>query len=259
MNSWASRRKFYISLVVTFFLTAFLGFPVYFFLHRTPTCLDNKQNGLETGIDCGGSCQKVCKSEALPILMKGDPRVFKLSNTTYAVALEVENPNTNSEIFRAGYTLRIYEKDNPTPLKIIEDSTFVPANSQFAIYFGPLSFSSSTPSRATFEWMENEFNWQKTDNTQMPLTVQDKNLNASSTTKLSASLYNPSSKTFSNIELVALISDTDGNISTASKTFVDSISPNSEVPVVFTWPSELGSTTQVEILPRVLPDISFIK
>ena len=259
MNSWAAKRKLYITIAVIFFLLAFLGFPIYFFMHRTPTCFDGKQNGAESGVDCGGSCQKVCKADALPILMKGDPRVFKLSPNTYAVALEVENPNASSEISHAGYTLRIYEKDNSTPLQTLEDSTYIPANSTFAIYFGPLNFSSSTPTRATFEWKESEFDWQKVVSTPQGLTVSDETLSASSTSKLSATLSNTSSQQISNIELVALIFDTEGNISTASKTFVDTLAANSETSIIFTWPSTLSSTTQVEVLPRVLPDKSFIK
>jgi hypothetical protein len=44
------------------------GFLVYkSFFVEIPTCSDVKQNGSETGIDCGGSCTQVCRVQAVSV------------------------------------------------------------------------------------------------------------------------------------------------------------------------------------------------
>ena len=58
--TWALRRQiFYVAVILAFFLV--FGFLiVYPHLNKVSTCSDFKQNGDETGVDCGGLCQRAC-------------------------------------------------------------------------------------------------------------------------------------------------------------------------------------------------------
>ena len=62
--SWASRRRsIYLSIVlaVIFVIVAPI---VFFVLNKEPTCTDDKQNGDETGIDCGSGYPSDPKTQA---------------------------------------------------------------------------------------------------------------------------------------------------------------------------------------------------
>ncbi len=82
----------------------------------------------------------------------------------------------------------------------------------------------------------------------------------SSTPRLNATVENLSLGTVSNLDFVALISDAEGNLFAASKTFIDNIATGESAPIVFIWPRPFTKeATQIEIVKRLFPDRSFIK
>ncbi len=247
--------------MVILVLGVLIGGPLYFFLHKAPTCFDQKQNADETGVDCGGSCQLVCTTETLPLIMKGDPRVLKVATSTYEVIVYVENPNVSAELLHAPYTINIYGANSTVPLQTISSETFIPKNASFGIFEGPFNFVGETPTRTTFVWTERAFVWQKNLDVIPELRVSDSVLlNTDSVPRLEANILNPTLNIVSNIEFVALVLDEQGNIIGASKTFVDSLDPNESEQLVFAWPAQfVGSPATWKIVPKILPNRSFIK
>src|SRR3989344_1803184 len=149
MNQWSRRRKRIILSIVVFVLIVVIGVPVFFLFYRTPTCFDDKQNGNEVGIDCGGSCQLLCRAESLPLVLKGDPRILKVQDNTFEVVALIENSNTSGEISQAGYVVKLYSLGSTIPVKIIEGESYIPKASTFAIFEGPFALEAGvTPSRA---------------------------------------------------------------------------------------------------------------
>jgi hypothetical protein len=260
MNEWAQRRKRIILSLIFGTLIILVGLPVFFFFYRSPSCSDGRKNGDETGIDCGGTCQKLCPADTLPIISKGDAQVFKVGSTTFAVAVQAENPNINSEILRAQYLFKIYEASSTVPIKLIEGDTYVPKAGKFAVFEGPFELGESMPTRATFEWKEKSIIWNTNRNPLPALVVEDKFLiNEDSEPRLTAEIYNQGLDKVSNIELTAIISDQMGNMIGASKTFIDSLEKDERQPAIFTWPQSFSGTPGViEVLIKILPDKSFL-
>ena len=260
MNSWSSRRKRIIFLATLLCLVILIGVPLFFFLHKTPTCTDNLQNGDETGVDCGGSCKLICKAESLPLITKGDPRVLKIATSTYEAIVVVQNPNIKASVSRAIYTLTFYGATSSVPLRKIQAQTFIPVGATFGIFLGPYNFSDSVPTRATFEWKPESLVWVKDSSVTPELDISETILsNTDVSPRIDAMIKNGTLEPVSNIELVALVSDPNGNIIASSKTFVDKLSGGESVPLVFTWPNAFtASSSLVEILPRILPDKSYI-
>lgn len=261
MNEWSARRKRIIFLLALFCLMILIGLPLFFFLHKTPNCSDNVQNGDETGIDCGGSCKLICKAESLPMLTKGDARVLSVATSTFEVVASVENPNVRASVLRAGYTFKLFTASSSIPIKTIEGETYIPQGSSFALFEGPFNLVDYIPTRATFEWNPETLIWQK-DTSRIPsLSIEGSVLsNPLITPRIDATLHNDSLGKVSNIELVALVSDENGNIVASSKTFVGALDAGGSAPLVFTWPAPFKTaTTSIEILPRILPDRSYIK
>lgn len=236
MNEWSVRRKRIIFSIVTSALVVLIGVPAFFLFYRAPACFDGKQNGDETGIDCGGSCQLLCTAQSLPLISKGDPRVIESSKGIYQVVAVVENANTAAEILRARYTLGLFEESSAAPVRTIESEIYVPNNGTFIIFEGPIEMGDRRPVRATLEWDERSFVWQRNTKIMRDLSVRDAALTRTDTQpRVSAMLVNSSLDRISNIELTALVSGEDGNLIAASKTFVEDLDRVASSPVVFNW------------------------
>lgn len=262
MNQWSRTRKRIILGIVLFVVFVLIGVPLYLLMYRAPTCFDGERNGDETGVDCGGSCQLLCTAESLPLLSKGDPRVLTVADGVYEVVALVENPNADAEISRARYTLKLYDATSAIPVKIIEGETFVPKAATFAIFEGPFNLETGVvPARATLEWELNSLVWQKSDVQAPELLIKDRIVSRTdSSPRVSAVVENFSLKSVSNIDLIALVYDEEGNIFAASKTFIETLGGGAEALVVFTWPRPFTkNAAQVDIIARVFPDRSFLK
>lgn len=262
MNDWSRTRKRIILLIVFSCLTVLVVVPFFFLVYEKPTCSDGKRNSDETGVDCGGSCQRLCTPEALPLILKGDPRVLTIAPNTYEVVGLVENPNPGAEIYRAEYTVKLYGTGSAIPIKTIDGSAFIPKGRTVALFEGPFALPAETvPARATLEWKEMSLDFRKTDAPEPEIQVFDLFLtNASSSPRLNATVENLSLNSVSNIDFVALISDAGANIFAASKTYVDTLEPGGTAEIFFTWPRPFTrEAANTQIIQRVLPDRSFIR
>ena len=261
MNSWSTHRKRIIFSLVLAVLIFLIAVPVYLILHRVPTCFDGKRNGDEIGVDCGGSCQLLCPVESLPIIPNGDPRVLIIATSTYEVVALFENPNIDAEVYRAGYVIKLYESANPLPIKIMEGETYVPRNSVFAIFEGPFLLEDALPQRAIFSWKNESLVWQKSDAVLPRITIQNKELTRTDTTpRLELRVGNNSLNDILNLEFIVLLSDEFGNTFAGSKTYLDSLPAGGSMPAVFTWPRPFeNEAVLIDIVPRILPDKSFIR
>lgn len=259
MNEWSRRRKRAILSIIIFVLIFLIGIPLFLLVYRAPTCKDLKQNGNETGVDCGGSCQLLCTAESLPLLLKGDPRVLKVRDNTFEVVALVENPNASGEIYRAGYTFKLYDASSVIPLKVLEGETYVPKSTTFAIFEGPFKIEEGiTPTRATLEWKEESFVWQKNILQVPEFKVKDSRFSREDTSpRLDTNVENLSLENVSNIDLVAVISDDTGNIFAASKTFIDTLPAGKSVPAVFTWPEPFKKVER-EVICNFPVDVALV-
>lgn len=262
MNSWSRARKRIILLIVFLVLVIIVGVPSYFLFRSTPTCSDGVQNGDETGVDCGGSCQRLCTPESLPILMKGDARVLLVATSTYEVAALLENPNRDARISHARYTVKLYGTDSLVPLRSIEGEVYVPKGATFALFEGPFTFDEgSVPVRATLEWQQASLVWEKDPRTLPQLTVGETQFSRlESSPKLQATVGNPTLDPVGNVDLTALLFDDSGSIMAASKTFIDSLATGEEKQAIFTWPRPFsGTPVEIEVLTSILPDASYLR
>lgn len=241
MNQWSIQRKRIIFSIVVLTLVVLIGLPLFFLFYRAPTCFDGKQNGNETGLDCGGSCQLLCTAQSLPLILKGDPRVLKIADNTFEIVALIENPNASGEVYRAGYIFKLYSASSTIPLKVVEGETYIPRGVAFAIFEGPFILEAGVvPTRVILEWKKESLVWQRNTKETPELVVKDASLlrlsREDTRPRLDASVGNISLENVSNIDLVAVISDETNNIFAASKTFIDTLPAGGSASIVFTWP-----------------------
>lgn len=222
-----------IALIVFAFI-----YPVIF---KKATCLDEKQNGEETGIDCGGTCARICESEITePVILWS--RFFPVVGTNYNLVAFVENRNKGGAVYNAQYEFRIYDVNN----KLIgrrQGSTFVPPNQQFAIFESRFDSGQSQIKSVSFEFLA-PLIWVKKAPTVQLLPIHTENIvldNNENTPTLSASVVNDSIYDLPEFDVIAILYDDIGNAINASKTHKTKLKSGDILPVVFTWPEKLSS------------------
>lgn len=252
--TWAAQRRLqYLGGIFLVFLIILFIFliPVIF---KKPTCTDGKKNGDEVGIDCGGSCQLMCKEKVSdPVILWS--RAFPVVGNTYNLVAFIENQNKNSGVVEANYEFRIYDVNNLL-IGRRQGSTFIPPNKQFAIFESRIDFAEREVKSVTFEFTD-PLVWVKKEPTLNNLSLfvdnitmgEDKN-----SPSLNAIIKNESIYDMPPFEVIAILYDAEKNAINASKTIKDGLSSNNSLPVFFTWPEALkGDPVTEDVLISINP------
>lgn len=249
--NWAFRRQlFYASIAVA--IVGFFGFIIiYPYFNKVPTCMDGKQNGTETGVDCGGSCQKACTFQVDQVSILWS-RAFKVVDGRYNAVAYLENHNPNTAIDKIKYKFRFADKDNVFIGKR-EGETFVPPGGKFVVFEPAIDVGNSIPIYTTFEFTETPV-WitvPKALITQVRVSVVGIRLeNETTIPKLFATIKNNSLFRIPEVSFMVILYDEFGNAINASRTYLDVLLKEETKNISFTWP--LPITTKVvskEIIP----------
>ena len=250
--TWALKRQI-IYLLLFIVLLGFLGYlfatP---YINQAPTCTDNKQNGTETGVDCGGSCARACTLQVSPLAVLW-ARSFRVVSGRYNAVAYVQNPNKNSAVFKIHYRFRFADKDN-LYIGSREGDTYVPAGGRFAIFEPAIDVGSTVPVFTTFAFTESPVWYQVDQNkiNELKLLVGDVTLQNTDTSPiLTTTLKNDSLFSIPNVKVVVILSGADGNTINVSSTFLDKVSGGATVPISFTWPEPFsgGVVVSKEVIP----------
>jgi len=234
--SWASRRQsqYLLGLFGFFALIAFII--VYPILTRPATCSDGRRNGGESGVDCGGACQRICTVDTSePVILWS--RAFPVSNSNYNLVAFVENHNKAAAIASASYEFRIYDTNNLL-IGRREGITFIPPNQQFAIFESRFDAGLGEVKSVLFEFTS-PFVWIKKEPTIQTLPIFIDNIiygEDKTSPTLTARITNDSVYDLPAFDVITILYGTDGNAVNASKTHKDGLNTNANTPILFTWP-----------------------
>ncbi len=253
--SWASRRQgqYLFGLFLFLGLVAFaILYPI---LTKPATCSDGKKNGTETGVDCGGVCQRICTVDvAEPIILWS--RAFPVSNNSYNLVAFVENHNKAAAVSMISYEFRIYNTKNIL-IGRRQGTTFIPPNQQFAV-FEPRFDAGQDEVRSVMFDFTSPFIWVKKEPTIQTLPIRIDNIiygtdkNAPS---LTARINNDSPE----FDIITILYDLSHNAINASKTHKDGLDSNKNSLLLFTWPQPFDQdpVTQ-DVIPQINPfSVSF--
>lgn len=248
--SWASRRRStYIAIVAVIALIILVP-TAFFILDKDPTCFDEKQNGDERGVDCGGSCEKLCVAQTSdPVIIWS--RSFKVSDGVYNSVAYIENPNFSGGIRSIPYTFKLFDEKNVLVAER-KGSTFISPNTVTPIFEGTIFTGERIPVKTFFEFSK-PFEWSRYEKKGNGLSVSDIKLsNADNSPRVDAILSNPSITDISDIEVVAIVFDSKDNAIAVSSTFVETLPDRSSRNIVFTWPNKFDlQPSRVEVIYRV--------
>ena len=225
-----------------FFLTIFaliFGYIYLRYFYNAPNCYDNVQNNDETGVDCGGSCVKICPFEAREPTVRWS-RAFKVTNGQYNAVAYVENPNRLAATPELNYTFTLFDEAGLIAER--SGTTILPPNSVYPIFEGRIATGGRVPTRTFLEFSMPEL-WVPAEAGREQFTIVDRVLTgADSKPKLDATVRNNSLEEAKEVEVVATIFDAEGTALAASRTFVDNFAPRSDTDVVFTWLEPIATT-----------------
>ena len=249
---WSTQKQFIYGSVFILILVIIIGVPVYFnFFNETKTCFDGKKNQNETGIDCGGICQKACSSEVIenPLILWS--RAFPIANGKYNLVAYLQNPNLNyvSEPFT--YVYNIFDQENIL-IGTREGSISAPYNKNFVVFEQAFDAGKRSIGKVTFE-ITSKVTWVKNPEQKAKFSVSsDQIVAVGGTPTLTSTITNKTIDTFRDFYVVVIVYGVDGNALVVSRTLVDELRPSGKSVVVFTWPYLTDfKYSKIELLPRI--------
>ncbi|KKQ08181.1 MAG: Glucose/sorbosone dehydrogenase [Parcubacteria group bacterium GW2011_GWB1_36_5] len=249
--TWAFKRQFFYIFILVLFFAVFGFLIAYSKLNKAPICFDNKQNGTETGVDCGGSCANACLAQVDPISVLW-ARAFRVVPGRYNAVAYLENHNKNIAINKVNYKFRFADKNNIYIGKR-EGSAYVPPSGRFAIFEPGIDVGNSIPVYTTFEFTQipqwTMVSQEKID--QLKVLVSNISLvNEETKPVLSVTIKNNSFFVIPEIDVVAILYDANHNAISASRTYLDFLVGEKSKEVNFTWPEPLSDKViEKEIIP----------
>jgi hypothetical protein len=248
MLSWNKRRQLvYFSSILAFFLVLAIGY--YLYNKPKPSCFDGKENGTETGLDCGGSCLKVCVEEVIPISTIWI-RPFEIISGQYTVVGVFENRNRDLGVGRLFYKIRLINSFGAT-VGERSGETFVNPQEKFVIFEPGFDLKGEKPVRVFIDF-DQAPNWAKPVAPKSTMSVIRKSLEIENGARIHAVLTNESPYDLQNIVVPVLLSDESKNTFTGSQTVVDTLARGASVDIYFTWPTVFDQNPAfVDFYPRV--------
>lgn len=209
------------------------------FFYNEPTCFDQKKNGAERGVDCGGACTRICAFDVAAPTVKW-ARSFAVTSGQYNAVAYIENTNKTAAAPVVPYTLRLYDANGLIAERTGE--TILPPDSVYPVFEPRIDTGGRVPSQTFLELGEIE-TWVPAASGREQFSVNSRTLSgADASPRLRAEIYNNALTPATDVEVVATIFDARGNALTASRTFIDKFEPRSSQTAVFTWPEPIAKT-----------------
>ena len=218
------------------------------FFNTAPTCFDNKQDGTELGVDCGGSCSLVCADTAKDPIVQW-ARSMQTGPQTYTAAAYVQNNNLGAGAKAVAYSFQLFDANNSL-VKEVDSTTDLPPVPLVPIIVPNISVGDRVVTHVQFAFAGQSV-WHTVPAKSLPLLhLSQQNLVADGS-RLSATITNQTLLDAKNITVAAVLFDSSGVARAASKSLVPSIAAQSSSQVVFTWPEGTPNIVRAEI--TILP------
>ncbi len=245
MLSWARKRQLAYGGIAALFFVLVFGAPILSRTIRGSSCADGRQNGSETGTDCGGACVLLCPNTA------AEPRtiwqrVFPEGGGIASAVLYAENQNKSASAFDAPYQVKVYDSFG---LLVAEKrvTAMIPTNGTFAVFAPNLFVGERVPVRASFErtapivWRRDvlPLDAVRVARLQFSLTPQP---------RVEAEIINTTKNSLSALA-VAILYDASGNAVGASQTIMEHIGAGASALISFVWRAPFAdSPVRAEVL-----------
>jgi Mg-chelatase subunit ChlD len=215
------------------------------YIYDPGNCFDSEMNQTERGVDCGGTCVRICTADV------STPRVvwaesFLVAEGQYNAVGYIENNNLTSGTPALSYRFEFFAGSEKVGERV--GTTVLPPRSQYPVFEGRIiSDKPITRTTLTLEpaelWLPVSTGREQFKNVSVLLEQVDTD------PRLLVTLENTALTEAKNVEVVATLFNENGTPITASQTFVESLNPRSTRDIVFTWPNPLSKTIKTCDIP----------
>ena len=226
-----------------------VGLILFLIFKPRPTCFDGKQNGDETGIDCGGSCAIACSNQVKALKVYW-ARPLKVEAGWYDMVALVENLNPDLGVREAPYTFSLYDANNVLITKR-QGTTFINPGEKLTIFESRVDTGGRDAQTAFIEF-PNQLIWEKISPVPKSIYLEKKSFANNPAPVLSYAVTNGGLKTIDGLQVSAVLSDVNDNAFAVSATKINQLAPGEEQDISFTWPSSfLNSPTYIDAYWRL--------
>ena len=252
MASWSGKRKTIYGFIVILGLLILVAIPLFLILYKAPSCSDGKMNGNENGIDCGGSCLKLCQSAFLtPKILWGGTKFERIAKGIYNASSYIENNNIYGASNNIPYKMSFYDASG---LLIADRIGYlnIPPHRNVLAFETNINTKERVPIKATFEFLKSAL-WFKSHDRLDSLSILKKDYTETDdSSSVNVVLENRGLIPYQNIVLYVVLYDINQNVIGFSRTEVDEVKPKGRENAVFTWPfNRSGQVTSIEVLPFI--------
>lgn len=214
---------------------------VFLFYDDSANCFDGIVNGDESGIDCGGSCVRICPaSVTAPSVVWSDS--FKIADGQYNAVAYVENINAIAATKSLEYTFTLYSQGQLVAER--RGVAVLPPDSVYPIFEGRIITDGKEVTETRFT-IEPVAVWQPATMGIEQFRVFDIRLRGADTLpRLTARIENTAIQSAQNVEIVTTLFNEDNEPLTASQTFIEELQGRNNQEVVFTWPESIAKTVR---------------
>ncbi|MDO8518510.1 MAG: hypothetical protein Q7S26_04455 [bacterium] len=249
--TWSGRRQLLYSGVgaVIVFILLIIAYETFF--TAPATCFDGKQDGSETGVDCGGnSCSLICADAAHPPVVQWK-RAFLTNPGVYSAVAYVQNNNIGAGARNVPYSFALYDSKNIL-VGHREGVVNIPPLQTVPIIESNIQVGNSVVAHTEFDFTDDPpAIWNKIPAGTYPQLIVSQPTHTGDYSKLSATLINNAVADVKNISVVAILYDQNNTAIETSKSVIPRIVGRSQESLVFTWPQGVPDTVRFEII--VLP------
>jgi hypothetical protein len=215
---------------------------VYSLLKTTSNCFDKLQNGDETGVDCGGSCQLRCDGTYRDIKINF-ARGMKVDEGRYDIFALLENFNTNVTFPKVPYEVKFYSAEGKL-LGAASGTLQVFPQSKAAIYLPNLRMNQDPKTIDLSLQPHRALAFYNTDSLPKQVSVENwqAQRGANNSLQVIGELKNPYNQEVKNMTVYAMLYDDTRTVYAVSKTEVPSVLGRQKTAVTFTWGNVITPT-----------------
>lgn len=246
---WGQRRRVSIAVSIVLILASFTILGWYAFVYVPPSCSDGLQNQDERGIDCEGTCARMC---VIPRVDAVWSRAVKTADGVYHGVAFIKNPEPSSSATGLTYIMSLYDAGNI--LVAERRGTFDLTSGETRVIFEPnIITRERTPVRTLMKI--DGGNWLRAEQVASLIRVLPGTVN-SEKRELTATIENTTPTPIDGIVADALLYDREGVLVTASETRVPVLPARARQDIVFTWPDAFSrpvTTSDIVVRLNVRP------
>ena len=250
--SWAARRRFFILLVVSAVIIAFLSILSVSVFYKAPSCTDGVQNQGEAGIDCGGPCAYLCTEQEQPPTVLFTKAIDNGTGRIDVIAV-VENKNVGAAAKNVPYSITLYGAGQI----LIQKMTGVldlPPGASVPVFMPGILSGKQAVTNAFLDIAPSSLQWfaLPTDPRIVPTVSNITQGGTTSAPRIEAVLTNSSAVVLANVQAIVLVRNGKGDVIAASSTVVPTLPAQGQALAIFAWSNAFTDVpASIEVVPII--------